>query len=59
MTLWIQCLLTLLALAGLALIVATKGEKLVAVGLALVLWLFLCYAAFMLGFASAWWGVLR
>lgn len=59
MTLWIQCLLTLLALAGLAVIVAPKGEKLAAVGLSLGLWGMLCYAAFMLGFASAWWGLAR
>lgn len=55
MTLWIQCGLTLLALAGLAVAVATKGEKLAAVWLALGLWGMLCYAAFMLGFISAWW----
>ncbi len=59
MTLLIQCALTLFALAGLAVIVATKGEKLAAVGLAIALWVALCYTAFMLGFVSAWWELAR
>lgn len=59
MTLWIQCGLTLLALAGLAVAVASKGEKLAAVGFALGLWLLLCFAAVQLGFISAWWELAR
>lgn len=54
MSLIIECGLVLLSLVGLALLVADKGERAVAVWVAFALWVMLSFTAVMMGAVAEW-----